>query len=154
MTTIVADKRTGVMVSDSKLTIDYTQKRESVQAVTQKIRRVRGVLVGASGESPWTEQILRWAATKRKRPIKYADTGTKIAVEGLILAPEGIIHIDECGEPIVLDQDFFAIGSGQHAALGAMLAGADAMRAVEIACKVDPHSEGPIQILKLEAEGE
>jgi ATP-dependent protease HslVU (ClpYQ) peptidase subunit len=146
MTTIVADRRTGVMVSDSKLTISIS-KRDDVQARTQKIRKVRDALVGACGESPWTEQILRWAGTKRKRPIKYAEG--KVSAEGLILTPTEIIHIDECGEPIILDQEFFSIGSGSHAALGAMLAGADAMAAVEIACKVDPHSEGPIQILRL-----
>ena len=147
MTTIIADRRAGVMVSDSKLTISIT-KRDDIQARTQKIRRVKGVLVGASGESPWTEQILRWAATKRTRPLKYAEG--KVVVEGIVLTPTEIIHLDECGEPIVLDQQFFAIGTGAHAALGAMLAGADAMRAAEIACEVDPHSEGPMQILKLE----
>lgn len=134
------------MVADSKLTISFPgAKREDIQARTPKIKQIGRIMVGASGESPWTEQILRWAKTKRTRPLNFPK---EAKVEGIILSDMQIWHIDECGEAIELDQDFFAIGSGAHAALGALLAGASPIEAVEIACKVDPHSDLPIQVLK------
>jgi len=146
LTTIVVDRRVRVMVADSKLTISFPGlKREDIQARTTKIRQYGAVMVGASGESPWTEQILKWARTKRTKALKFP---REAKVEGLILFEQRIWHIDECGEPIELDQDFFAIGSGAHSAMGAMLAGASPIEAVEIACKVDPHSELPVQVLK------
>jgi hypothetical protein len=42
-----------------------------------------------------------------------------------------------------------AFGSGGDYALGAMHAGADAKRAVEVACKIDPHSGGEITVIDL-----
>jgi len=148
MTTIVLDRRSRTMVSESKLTITFPRtKKPDVQARTCKIRKVNGILVGASGDTLYTEQILRWAKTKRTKTIKFPE-GAEI--EGLLLIDGKIIHIDDAGEPIELDQDFFAIGSGGQAALGALYAGADAITAVRIACKIDPHSEEPIVILTLD----
>lgn len=45
-----------------------------------------------------------------------------------------------------------AIGSGEEIAMGAMLAGASAKRAVEIACQLDMRSGGKITELRLEGE--
>lgn len=45
--------------------------------------------------------------------------------------------------------DGFAWGSGEKVLRGAMLAGASAKKAVEIACVVDPQSGGEVQTLKL-----
>lgn len=47
--------------------------------------------------------------------------------------------------------EFFAIGSGEGVAHGAMHAGADAVHAVEIACRVDVWSGLPVVTLKHEA---
>lgn len=158
MTTIVADTRTGVMVSDSKLTIEYDSKdrRPNVQALVQKIKRCGPALVGAAGTAPWTEQVLRWAKGKRTRRIVFKPdvTGKKPDVEALVMVGGKIFHISEDGEPGEVKQPFFAIGSGAQAALGALKAGVDAVRAVEIACEIDPNSELPAQILRLEGGGE
>jgi ATP-dependent protease HslVU (ClpYQ) peptidase subunit len=55
-----------------------------------------------------------------------------------------IILLDgEMGPTEVID-DFVAIGSGAAYALGAMEAGADVVRAVEIACERDPSTSAPI----------
>ena len=43
----------------------------------------------------------------------------------------------------------YACGTGSKAALGAMMAGASARQAVEIACKLDPNSGPPIKTLKI-----
>jgi len=43
----------------------------------------------------------------------------------------------------------FAMGTGGEVALGALLAGASATKAVEIAIKVDTSSGGPLQVIKV-----
>ena len=45
--------------------------------------------------------------------------------------------------------DFYAIGSGNELALGAMAAGADARRAVEIAIMLDTSSGGEIHTMNV-----
>jgi hypothetical protein len=135
------------MVADSKLTLTYPKaNRPDQQARTLKLCQVGSILVGSAGESPYTEQIFRWVKTKRTRPLKFSSGAD---IEALFLITGEIHQMDECGELMKLDQDFYAIGSGAHAALGALYAGASPIEAVEIACKIDPHSEPPIQILRL-----
>ena len=45
-----------------------------------------------------------------------------------------------------VEADFYALGSGEQFALGAMAMGATAEQAVGIACQFDPWSRGPFQI--------
>ena len=49
-----------------------------------------------------------------------------------------------------VEADFYALGSGEQFALGAMAMGADAEQAVIVACQFDPWSRGPFQIERLE----
>jgi len=135
------------MVSDSKLTITRSKGLDDQQAKVSKICQVGQILVGAAGDVNHTEKIFRWLKTKRKKPVPFPDGAV---VEGLLLIDGQIVHMDDAGEPLILDQDFFAIGSGANAALGALHAGATPVEAVEIACRVDPNSEPPIQVLKLD----
>lgn len=44
-----------------------------------------------------------------------------------------------------------ALGSGSVAAMGAMLAGADAKTAVKIASKLDPYTGGKIDVVKVKS---
>ena len=57
---------------------------------------------------------------------------------------EKVILIDGEMGPIEVIDDFVAIGSGAAYALGAMEAGADVVRAIEIACERDPSTSAPI----------
>ena len=64
----------------------------------------------------------------------------------LVVHEEGwVLYVDVYGhESSIIPDDHFAIGSGSMVAMGAMLAGASAIRAVEIAAIVDPNTGGAV----------
>ena len=139
MTTVVATNE--VMASDSKITME--SKTDSRSYTASKILVKNGDLLGTAGTVDYCERFIDWYGTKKKKPHfpKEAD------FEGLVLTKEGkLIHYDETLARNVVRDPFFAIGSGSHAALAALHLGCDAVRAVEIACLVDPFSGPPVQI--------
>lgn len=143
MTTIVGTK--FKMCSDSKVNIDRGAMHDTSFS-TSKIMRIRGALVGTAGEVNNTNKFEKWFGTKRAKPrfSKNAD------FEALVLSADGkLYHYDETCSPSEITQPFFAIGSGAHAALGALHAGATPELAVEIAIKIDTLSGGDVQTLEL-----
>lgn len=85
----------------------------------------------------------------------HAATAALCALEA---PPKGNYTLLVCplgGDPYELDQhgpvpvagfDYWAAGSGGSAALGALHAGVGAAKAVEIACKIDLYSGGPVTV--------
>ena len=138
MTTIVADARTGTLVSDSKVTAG------SVWFPAKKITRFKGELIGLAGEANLEEAWLNWYTGGRKGK---APNDEDLCI--LILRKHGLVYFDVGSTEIIVARDFHAIGSGASAALGAMLAGKTAEEAVAIAILVDPQSGGDIQVFNL-----
>lgn len=68
----------------------------------------------------------------------------------LLVDPDGRVWLID-GEltPTPVEGDFFAVGSGGTYALGALEAGADPVRAVEIAAKYDSSTSAPINSIIL-----
>lgn len=71
--------------------------------------------------------------------IEPKDVDTDI----IIVNGKEIILLDRFWEPMVIDEPFYAAGSGASYALGAMHAGAAPMKAMEIAAQLDPFTGGP-----------
>ena len=67
----------------------------------------------------------------------------------LVLSREGLFYWASNLVPEPIERGFHAIGSGGNAALGALLAGAQVKRAVEIATEVDTSSGGEVVLHKL-----
>lgn len=109
-----------------------------------KIERIDGCLYGTAGDAAEGEGFYAWIRRK-KRGKKPVVTGDFCA---LALTPKGLFFYDAALYPLPL-QHAHAIGSGAKAARGALLAGADVVRAVEIACEVDANSAPPVQIFRL-----
>lgn len=65
------------------------------------------------------------------------------------LAGDGVVTHFLTGGSVQIDAPFHADGSGCAIAIGAMAAGADAKRAVEIACDYDTQCGGPVHVLTL-----
>ena len=71
----------------------------------------------------------------------------------------GAIVVDHRGEVFLIDRfgilcpgidaPAYADGSGKEFAMGAMMAGADALRAVQIACELDCACRGPVDVMRL-----
>jgi len=67
-----------------------------------------------------------------------------------VLGESGLFLYSNSCVPMPIRDSYIGIGSGGMAAKAAMLAGADLIMAVEIACKCDKNSGLPVQVITLE----
>jgi len=157
VTTIVV--RDGVMACDSMEGIHSEGGGDRFYLNSQKVYTVHDeqdevlCYIGCSGDSDGCPLFVDWYA--EFYDTEYCDKQIlkrmfEFDTEALILHSDGQIEtgstygvVHPCHEP------FYAIGSGSKAALAAMHMGADAIKAVDIACKVDPHTGGEIQVFRI-----
>ena len=141
MTTIIADAKAGIMVSDSN-----TSDGE-IKWPTRKIERIGDSLFGFAGEAVEIQKMLRWlnGGRKGKKPKTKECSGLELSAEGVFLWDDAPISYSP-------DRHYHAVGSGAMAALAAMQCGKTAQESVDIACQIDAHSEGPIQVVRLNDE--
>lgn len=138
MTTIVACAKHGVMVSESKCTGPGGDWMSVI-----KVFRAGDALVGTAGDAAAGELWLEWLRVgKQGKPPKGE-------VSMLILRKTGVAVIEPSGYELRIERGFHAVGSGAHAALGALHAGASPADAVRIACKVDAQSGGRVRTVRL-----
>lgn len=148
MTTIAADLASGTMVSDSQVTLEH----KGIAYPAVKIWKRKGMLIGAAGHAGDCTRFYKWAAKnfEEKEPKWAEEEGVEDSVIGLVLKDDGIyVWSQGDPEPERVEATVFAVGSGGKAARAAMLLGKSAEEAVELACKVDPYSSLPLQVLKL-----
>ncbi|MES2572437.1 MAG: hypothetical protein V4710_20605 [Verrucomicrobiota bacterium] len=138
MTTIAADFRTGVMVSDSRCNSGGTW------FPTNKVYRINGELIGISGNCIDEQKWLKWHRGGRKGPRPKME-----AFEAVVLRADGVYVYDSSGLEMVIPRGFHAVGSGGSAATAVMIAGHSAKEAVEIACQVDACSGGEICVFDI-----
>jgi hypothetical protein len=144
VTTIVYKDKT--LASDTRLSSDENPYH---YADCQKIKRVKGWLIGASGGWGSTEYYMRKFSpdyiTGAMAGIPKDEDFTALAI-----SPEGkIYYVEDDGVFGVLDAEYTAIGSGEKVAMVAMDMGATAKQAIKIAMKYDNHTGGKIQTLRL-----
>lgn len=138
MTTIVADARAGVMVADSRCTIGGSW------VPSTKVERFQAELIGCAGSEPDIQRWRKWyLAGKRGARPKCED------FNAIILRADGVYIAWDGGHEMLIERGYHAIGSGSDAAQGALMAGADAKGAVEIACFIDAGSGGDIRVFNL-----
>ncbi len=118
-----------------------------------KVRKVKGKIYGAAGDAGDCTRFLDWAETgfnEKKRP-KFEVSGGEEDEALLLMLDEGGVFLMATTDPYpeLVAADFYAIGSGSKAAMGALHAGASLERAMEIASAVDPYTREPFTILKL-----
>ncbi|HSE77284.1 MAG TPA: hypothetical protein VLG66_04720 [Alphaproteobacteria bacterium] len=139
MTTVAV--RDGVMAADTLLI------RSEVRCSIGKIFRRDYGLVGGAGSRSDILRLLEWYdGDRRGKPdfVGYGDDRPEVDL--LILERDGgLVVISQYLVITRLREPFFAIGSGAAAALGAMHAGCDARRAVEIAARVDVNTQEPVE---------
>lgn len=139
MTTVTY--RSGVMAGDTKETDD--DDGFVYPHVGRKVFRFPdGRLFGYAGNSDECE-ILRIATLKHKSvPVLEKCAGLLVQLDGRVSRYEGKLWVPE-------KAPYHAIGSGKGVAYGAMMAGADARRAVRIAIKIDLNSGGYVRWVSL-----
>lgn len=138
MTTIAFDGKT--LAADTLWQSAYRQQHD-----TPKIRRRGGLVWGTAGDASDGFIFDEWLADgmpKDKKPtLSDKDGFVALVVEnGVAYRYEGALVRIPAGVPA-------ATGSGCEIAMGAMMAGASAKRAVEIAIKLNSGSGGKVRTL-------
>lgn len=146
MTTIAY--RDGILAADSRVTYGedsgariHTCKKLYRKTVTQG-KKSFDVIIATAGESSPGLLFVDWYGSGKPIPDTFLHLGGDFLC--LVLTPSGLFEYDVyCrGEPV--SDDFYAIGSGAKAALGAMHCGKSAIEAVRIAARIDPYTGGRI----------
>ncbi len=141
MTTIAANR--SEMAGDSKVTDDDTSFRG------RKVHRVGEAVVGAAGTGPAISKFIKWLRAGDLDARPKFDKDDELAA--LVLTPAGLFAYGTELEPEEIDDPFYAVGTGKQAALAAMRLGCTPGRAVEVACEIDNHTGGPVDVLRLDA---
>lgn len=139
MTTVLADARLGVMVSDSNVSDGERCGR------MRKVWRVRGELIGCAGTVAEIEAFVAWYRSGMQDKARFP------SVSALVLTRDGLLHFAGSDMPIHVQGGREAVGSGAMAAMAAYeaLEFRDPRKAVRIVCKHDAGSRGPVRVYKL-----
>lgn len=146
-----------VVYHDGKMAADTRAYSGSTHPIGHKIKIFRlekgphaGSLLGICSNAPGQPEELRnWIEAGAERADELVPQGPSF--EALLVKPDGTIFLYNdayyAAGPIV--SKIASIGSGKKYAMGAIYAGADVKRAVEIAIECDPWSGGPVTELSL-----
>jgi 20S proteasome alpha/beta subunit len=138
MTTIAY--KGGVMAADSLATCNGMR-----DSMALKVRRVGPLLIGGAGTAATCERFVDWV---RKGMHGLSPWDGNEGGNSFIVLPDDTIVVFGQSGPWRVKSDFYAMGSGEQIALGAMAHGATAEQAVEHAIRFDIHSGGPIRTVK------
>ena len=140
MTTIALDKTH--IAWDSQIIVGS----EKAAWDGDKVWLVGSTVYGFAGDFAMLDEIINWHAKGARvdRAPKEGEWDLLVAnAKGIRFYSNEVKYATKIVAP-------FAFGSGAHFARGAMLAGASAYQAVQIACKCDVFSGGEIGVLKLD----
>jgi hypothetical protein len=104
-------------------------------------------LVGVVGGVAHGQQLINWIRQGANRRDYPKWEGNENDSANILLCYSTDILYYHCSEPIKIERNFWAIGSGSSLAIGAMAAGANAFRAVEIACEFDTYCGMGIDVI-------
>lgn len=135
----------SVIVWDGKkLAADKQVTDGGLLRTTTKIRKVtkgkfKGFLIGACGATATANLLMDWfevGAKPEHFPYEYAKSNEFGATLMVITDTKAIFRYDHLPVPIIMEDKMYATGSGRDFAYGALSMGADAVKAVEVACEL------------------
>ena len=143
MTIIVCD---GVsLAGDSEFGGNYRHSGPQLQKIFQA---EDGSVIGCAGEFRHYQQFVDWYNNGAKIEEKWEETIDSFGA--YVFKSDGTLWV--YGESLHSYKDVIpsAMGTGSTFAMGALLAGADAYEAAQIACKLDRDSGGEVICMKPE----
>ncbi len=152
MTTIVYSPKEGIVVSDSQETT------ESRKLSCKKLYRCEGHIIACTGGTYAALRFVHWFDDYAEGNVDWEDAPdlTNLELdedfECLVVRPDGTAYtVSRLMAPAEVEDitDFFTLGSGGSAAMAALRAGANARKAVRIACEIDAWSGGKLQVMKV-----
>ena len=139
VTTIVATRE--AIYADSKCSIG------DLHYPTAKVYRIGKNLIGMSGNNQGIEKFLKWFCGKRKNTLEL-EKGDNFSI--VVLSKHGIWLYHNCTLGDQVERDWCAIGVGAGVAIGALCAGADPVKAIEIACAETNYTGPPVRTYYLD----
>lgn len=170
MTTILADKRTLTLAGDTQthdgVLRGYARKLDLVEVaytlckaenykgecVNHILRRGLQVAVGTAGNLSYRLPLIHWVAAGMNinELPSFAGSSGDDNFGALILTEEGMLYqIEISCYPMVVEEQFYAIGTGKLAAMAAMHCGKDTVASIETAMLFDIYSGGSVDLLSL-----
>jgi ATP-dependent protease HslVU (ClpYQ) peptidase subunit len=133
-----------VIAFDGKtLAADRQATEGGLRHITTKIKRInkgkfKGYLMAGAGCTSQANQMMSWFELGAEPDAfpKYQDT-EDLSAQLLVISPaKEIFRFDFNPIPSVFYDEIYAMGSGRDVAMGAMVMGADAKQAVEVASEI------------------
>lgn len=142
MTTIAY--RDGVLAADTLVTSGDIRCGSEV-----KIRALGPLLYGSCGSCGLTDKVEAWmrGGMKGDRPPLRVPDGSATGAVFVFMPDHTVLWMHEDGDTVIR-APYWAAGSGEMYALGAMALGATAPEAVKAAIVHDVGSGGPITVIK------
>jgi 20S proteasome alpha/beta subunit len=115
----------------------------------RKLFEVNGGLVGVAGDLIDAMVFVEWLRNPKKarKPETHADfLALELRADGKIYMWNATLHA------LLMEDEYYAIGSGAPVAMGAMFAGSTAEQAVRAAIKWDAYSSGGIAVAQLQSQ--
>lgn len=150
MTTIAY--RNGVIAADSRTTLETEGGGARMFLCEKLFRKTSGitgetVIIATAGESSPGMVFVDWFGSGKDAPDNFIIGEADFTC--LVLQKDGLWEYDAWCRGVKILDEFYAIGSGAKAALGALHMGASAVKAVEVACKIDHYSGPPVVSMRL-----
>lgn len=140
--TVIAYKD-GILAADSAFI-----QCDQMWGTAEKIwRRDDGTLVGGHGSAGFCEAFRAWVMGGEEGEAPRAEKTEDGYSDGLIVRPDGTIEVHTPDGVIPFAGPFYAMGSGEALALGAMAAGLSAPEAAAVACEFNIYCGGPVTVL-------
>ena len=136
-----------VDLHEGRIGADMLHSSAERRYVGEKVHRVGDLVVAAAGYASELDRFLSWVRAGRKRA--GAPKLSEGSFEAVICHASGLVeNLTSDLQPARIQplNRWFAIGSGAHAAMGAVMAGATLERALEIACEVVPSCGAPFSV--------
>lgn len=139
----------GVIAADSLVCMNEVRVASTSKIFTAETPDGDRYAVCSVGNMGHDQSIVEWVERGFQDPLPSMDENSSGIV---IRASDGrVTKVYNHGISGDAKAPFYAWGSGFELALGAMAAGAGAVEAVEIACRFDIHSGGPVEEVSLTA---
>lgn len=151
MTTIAY--RDGVIVADTWETHESFAagtRRHTCCKLFRKTVNDKPVILGTAGGSYGGMLFVDWYGSGKEPNEFFYHMDLDEDFDVLILDQTGLYVSNRFCRPIKIEEKFYAVGSGSKAALAAMIMGASALKAVQIAVKLDPYTGGKLVSMSLD----
>ncbi len=148
MTTIAWDGQT--LAGDKRTSFG------GMHATTTKVHRMpigpyQGALVAGAGPAVLIQEMLRWIATGADpQSFPQSNRTEDKCCCILVVTPEGrLLYFDNTPDPMTIENEQWAIGSGRDFAMAAMFLGKDAVEAIVVASALDTGTGNGVDALRL-----